>query len=568
MLSLLKIKNIALIDELQLEFGRGLNLLTGETGSGKSIIVDSLGALTGERVSSDLIKEGTTSAQIEGLFTFKANADLHEIFYESGIEIEDASEIDVIVRRELAASGRNRIFVNNQLVTVNLLKKIGAFLVDIHGQGEQTTLFSPANHLEILDEYAGLKTERAKLAERYRRMAAVKSEIENLREDEAQKLQLRDILQFQVDEIGKAKLAIGEDESLEEEKRRLNNVEKLSTLSDESYLLLYENEEATVTTLEKVVKRISELAEYESSFGEYAESLANAQAVLEDLAFAVRDFRGTLEYSPERLEEIETRLAEIARLKRKYGGSIETVLQHFKESEERLRNIETADLREEELRRELKKAREEYVQIASDLHAKRERAARKFEKETEANLKAVALEKARFEVRISAPNESELSDEASGKSFSAKGFDALEFYFSANVGESPKPLAKVASGGEASRLMLILKTTAKSNDAEKSVVFDEIDTGIGGRVAEAVGLKLKELAKTQQVLCVTHQPQVASLADQHYLVNKQTAKNRTEVSVRRLSENEQIEEIARMLAGEKITDTARQHAKEMIAATR
>jgi DNA repair protein RecN (Recombination protein N) len=399
-------------------------------------------------------------------------------------------------------------------------------------------------------------------------MAAVKSEIENLREDEAQKLQLLDILQFQVDEIGKAKLAIGEDESLEEEKRRLNNVEKLSTLSDESYLLLYENEEATVTTLEKVVKRISELAEYESSFGEYAESLANAQAVLEDLAFAVRDFRGTLEYSPERLEEIETRLAEIARLKRKYGGSIETVLQHFKESEERLRNIETADLREEELRRELKKAREEYVQIASDLHAKRERAARKFEKETEANLKAVALEKARFEVRISAPNESELSDEAAGKSFTAKGFDALEFYFSANVGESPKPLAKVASGGEASRLMLILKTTAKSNDAEKSVVFDEIDTGIGGRVAEAVGLKLKELAKTQQVLCVTHQPQVASLADQHYLVNKQTAKNRTEVSVRRLSENEQIEEIARMLAGEKITDTARQHAKEMIAATR
>jgi DNA repair protein RecN (Recombination protein N) len=568
MLSLLKIKNIALIDELQLEFGRGLNLLTGETGSGKSIIVDSLGALTGERVSSDLIKEGTTSAQIEGLFTFKANADLHEIFYESGIEIEDASEIDVIVRRELAASGRNRIFVNNQLVTVNLLKKIGAFLVDIHGQGEQTTLFSPANHLEILDEYANLKTERAKLAERYRRMAAVKSEIENLREDEAQKLQLLDILQFQVDEIGKAKLAIGEDESLEEEKRRLNNVEKLSTLSDESYLLLYENEEATVTTLEKVVKRISELAEYESSFGEYAESLANAQAVLEDLAFAVRDFRGTLEYSPERLEEIETRLAEIARLKRKYGGSIETVLQHFKESEERLRNIETADLREEELRRELKKAREEYVQIASDLHAKRERAARKFEKETEANLKAVALEKARFEVRISAPNESELSDEAAGKSFTAKGFDALEFYFSANVGESPKPLAKVASGGEASRLMLILKTTAKSNDAEKSVVFDEIDTGIGGRVAEAVGLKLKELAKTQQVLCVTHQPQVASLADQHYLVNKQTAKNRTEVSVRRLSENEQIEEIARMLAGEKITDTARQHAKELIAATR
>jgi DNA repair protein RecN (Recombination protein N) len=568
MLSLLKIKNIALIDELQLEFGKGLNLLTGETGSGKSIIVDSLGALTGERVSSDLIKEGTSSAQIEGLFTFKANADLHEIFYESGIEIEDSSEIDVIVRRELAAGGRNRIFVNNQLVTVNLLKKIGAFLVDIHGQGEQTTLFSPANHLEILDEYAGLKTERGKLAEKFRRMANIKSEIENLREDEAQKLQLLDILQFQVEEIGKAKLSIGEDESLEEEKRRLNNVEKLSMLSDESYLLLYENEEATVTTLEKVVKRVTELTEYESSFGEYAENLASAQAVLEDLAFAVRDFRGSLEYSPERLEEIENRLAEISRLKRKYGGSIETVLQHYKEAEERLRNIETADLREEELRRELKKAREEYIQSASELHVKREKAARKFEKETEANLKAVALEKARFEVRISAPDEAELNSEIADKSFTAKGFDALEFYFSANVGESPKPLAKVASGGEASRLMLILKTTAKSNDAEKSVVFDEIDTGIGGRVAEAVGLKLKELAKTQQVLCVTHQPQVASLADRHFLVEKATEKDKTRVGVKLLNETEQIGEIARMLAGEKITETARQHAKEMISAAR
>lgn len=565
MLSLLKIKNIALIDELQLEFGKGLNLLTGETGSGKSIIVDSLGALTGERVSSDLIKEGATAAQIEGLFTFKANADLHEIFYESGIELEDASEIDIIVRRELASNGRNRIFVNNQLVTNNLLKKIGAFLVDIHGQGEQTTLFSPANHLEILDEYAGLKTERAKLTEKYRAMAQIKNEIENLREDEAQKLQLLDILQFQVDEIGKAKLAVGEDESLEEEKRRLSNVEKLSTLGDESYLLLYENEEATVATLEKVVKRVSELAEYESSFGEYAESLATAQAVLEDLAFAVRDFRGALEYSPERLEEIENRLAEIARLKRKYGGSIETVLQHFKESEDRLRNIETADLREAELRAQLGKAREEYVNIASDLHAKREKAARKFEKETEANLKAVALEKARFEVRISAPDAAELQSEAADKSFTVKGFDALEFYFSANVGESPKPLAKVASGGEASRLMLILKTTAKSNDAEKSVVFDEIDTGIGGRVAEAVGLKLKELAKTQQVLCVTHQPQVASLADRHFLVEKSTEKDKTRVGVKLLNEAEQIGEIARMLAGEKITETARQHAKEMLA---
>ena len=567
MLSLLKIKNIALIDELQLEFSHGLNLLTGETGSGKSIIVDSLGALTGDRISSDLIKEGEKSAQIEGLFSVRADAVLHEIFYESGIEIDDSNEVDLIVRRELAANGRNRIFVNNQLVTGNLLKKIGAFLVDIHGQGEQATLFNPSNHLEILDEFANLNSLRNSLSTNYAEMAKTQREIESLREDEAQKLQLLDVLQFQVDEIKKVNPNIGEEDTLNEEKRRLNNVEKLSALSDEAYLLLYENEESTVTTLEKAARKIIELSEYESSFKEYDEGLQSAQAVLADLAFAVRDFSGSLEFSPERLEEIENRLVDLSRLKRKYGGAIETVLAHLEESEARLKNIETFEERKEELKKILAKQRTDYLKIAQDIHDKRSKAARKFEKEVEANLKAVALEKARFEVRIDAPDEAELKSGA-GKKLTAKGFDQIEFYFSANVGESPKPLAKVASGGEASRLMLILKTTMKSNEAEKSVVFDEIDTGIGGRVAEAVGLKLKELAKTQQVLCVTHQPQVASLADRHFLVQKETVGKRTKVGVKDLDETEQIEEIARMLTGAQITDTARQHAKEMIVGSK
>ena len=568
MLSLLKIKNIALIDELEIEFSGGLNLLTGETGSGKSIIVDSLGALTGERVSSDLIKEGANAAQIEGLFTLNSSENLRSFFDESGVDIDDSDKIELIVRRELATNGRNRIFVNNQSVTSNFLKKIGAFLVDIHGQGEQATLFNPANHLEILDEYANLQNLRANLLSKYRGLSEIQREIENLRQDEAQKLQLLDVLQFQVDEIKKINPQTGEDDSLNEEKRRLNNVEKLSALSDESYLLLYENEEATVTTLEKVIRRITELTDYESSFGEYAESLQTAQAVLEDLAISVRDFRNRLEFSPERLEEIENRLAEISRLKRKYGGAIETVLTHLNESEERLKNIETAELREAELQKKLKQTRDEYLKIAAEIHERRTKAARKFEKEVEANLKAVALEKARFEVRIDAPSENNLQNEMPNKRLTAKGFDQIEFYFSANVGESPKPLARVASGGEASRLMLILKTTAKSNDSEKSVVFDEIDVGIGGRVAEAVGLKLKELAKSQQVLCVTHQPQVASLADQHFLVEKETVGKRTKVEVRELNKNEQIEEIARMLTGTQITETARQHAREMLAASK
>ena len=272
---------------------------------------------------------------------------------------------------------------------------------------------------------------------------------------------------------------------------------------------------------------MTELSEFESKFGEYSDGIKSARAVVEDLAIAVRDFRGHLEFSPERLEEIESRLAEIARLKRKYGDSIEAILEHQRVSEDRLGNIETAEFREEELKKKLVESRSEYVKQASDLHDKRKAAAKKFEKQVEQNLKAVALEKARFEVRIE-------SIDADDHAFAANGFDRVEFYFSANPGESPRPLAKVASGGEASRLMLILKTTAKASGPQKTAVFDEIDVGIGGRVAEAVGRKLKDLAATQQVLCVTHQPQIAALADSHFIVEKETTGGRTRIKAREL----------------------------------
>lgn len=560
MLSLLKIKNIALIANLEIEFSLGLNLLTGETGSGKSIIVDSLGALTGERISTEIIKSGESTAQIEGLFYINPTAELLEIFEESGVEIDD-NQSEIIVRRELSLAGKNRIFVNNQSVTQGFLRKIGTYLVDIHGQGEQSTLFNQATHLEILDEYAKHQSLKEVTAEKFCEFAAIENELKDLRSDDAQKLQLLDILRFQVKEIEVAQLNLNEDDELDEEKRRLNNSEKVSLLSDESYDFLYENEDATITTLEKVVRRITELSEFEKSFADYAEGLNNAQATLEDLAIAVRTFRGKLEFSPERLEEIESRLAEISRLKRKYGGTIESVLQHFNESQNRLSGIEDSSLREEELRKKLAKIRDEYLEVARKLHAARTTAAKKFEKNVEENLKAVSLEKARFEVKID-------FEENNDKSFTAKGFDNIEFYFSANIGEAVKPIAKVASGGETSRLMLILNTTTKLAIDGKTVVFDEIDAGIGGRVAEAVGLKLKELSKNQQVLCVTHQPQVASLADEHFQISKVMTTNSTNVSVKILNANERIEEIARMLAGEKITDSARNHAKEMIAAHR
>lgn len=332
------------------------------------------------------------------------------------------------------------------------------------------------------------------------------------------------------------------------------NVEKLSALSQETYYQLYENEDSAISKVDKVIRLVSELSEYKTEFKSYLEHLQNALAVFEDLAAFIRSFSSTLEFSPERLEEIESRLSVISTLKRKYGGTIENVLEHLAESEAKLENLESAEYQQEELEKMLEALQSEYFLLAQQIHSRRKEAAKEFEKEVEKNLKKLALEKAKFEVSIQA-DESNLT---------SKGIDKVEFYFSANPGEVPKPLAKVASGGEASRLMLVLETTAKTSEIPKTMVFDEVDIGIGGRVAEAVGRKLLELSKKHQVLCVTHQPQVASLADTHFLVEKLFEAERTKVFVRKLGEEEKVKEIARMLAGEKITETAEKHARELL----
>jgi DNA repair protein RecN (Recombination protein N) len=460
MLTLLNISNIALIDELRVEFDRGLNLLTGETGSGKSIIVDALGVLIGGRFTSDLLKAGETRAFIEGLFLVAQNPELEQMLQGAGIEVDGRDANEIVIRRELAANGRNKIFINHQLATQALLRDLRPFLVDIHGQGEQQTLFNPDTHMELLDAYAGVTALSQDVAARYKRWAALKRELDEHRQDEAEKFQLVDILR---------------DERLEEERRRLMNVEKLTTLCAESFGLTYEDNDSAITRIRQATRRVEELSGYESSFRGYLEGLESAGALLEDLAFSLRDFADKLEFSPERLAEIEHRLAEISRLKRKYGGSIESALEHLARSQDRLRHIERA-----------------------------------------------------------------------------------------NVGESVRPLAKVASGGEASRLMLVLKTIASASEFPRTIVFDEIDAGIGGRVSEAVGVKLKKLSETNQVLCVTHQPQIARFADSHLLVRKEAVAGRTEVNLDRLDRRGRVEEIARMLTGAEITESARRHAREML----
>ncbi len=564
MLTLLNISNIALIDELHVEFEPGLNLLTGETGSGKSIIVDALGVLIGGRFTTDLIKAGAARAFIEGFFSVEPNSDMEAMLEAAGIEINKKDGSEILIRRELSTSGRNKIFINHQLATQSLLRDLRPFLVDIHGQGEQQTLFNPETHLELLDAYAGLAPLRQETGGLYKRWAALRRELDEHLRDEGEKFQLIDILRFQIDELERAGLRPGEDEALEEERRRLTNVEKLTTLCSESFGLTYEDSDSALARIRQAAKRVEELAEYESSFRPFLEGLESARALLEDLAYSLRDFADKLEYSPDRLSVVDSRLAEISRLTRKYGGSIESALEHHARAEDRLRRIERSDERESELRAELKTARADYLKAARRLHRERLSASKEFEREVVGDLAEVAMENARFQIQVTAPPDAELADEESAHVGTAKGIDRVEFYFSANVGEAVRPLAKVASGGEASRLMLVLKTVASASEFPRTIVFDEIDTGIGGRVSEAVGAKLKKLSETNQVLCVTHQPQIARFADSHLLVRKEVVGNSTEVNLDKLDRRGRVEEIARMLTGAEITETARRHARELL----
>lgn len=578
MLQLLHINNIALIESLRIDFDKGLNLLTGETGSGKSIIVDSLGVLIGGRFTSDLLKSGTERASIEGLFILSQNARLEAILETAGIALPEPETADtrmqtltaeLIIRRELSSTGRNKIFINNQLATQSLLRELQPFLVDIHGQGDQQTLFDADTHLALLDDFAGNDNLRREVAEAYEQWKSLKEELNTLVNDEAKRFQLVDTLNYQIQELERAQLVLDEDEKLETERSRLLNVEKLTTLSHSSYARIYEDDEAVLARLRQTTSDIAELAEYDSAFRDYLEGLESARALLEDLAFSLRDFAEGLEFSPTRLAEIEDRLTELSRLKRKYGGSITSALEHLAESQDRLRRIEQSDERATELANDVGLAWSKYFERAKKLHQERVRAARKFERAVEYGIKEVAMEDGRFEVRISAallnePHPSKSPSAEKTVQINASGLDQVEFYFSANVGTELKPLARVASGGEASRLMLVLKTVANASEFPRTIVFDEIDAGIGGRVSEAVGMKLKSLSVTNQVLCVTHQAQIARFADSHIVVEKEMLKSRTRVSVAKLDRAARVEEIARMLTGAEITASARRHARELL----
>jgi DNA repair protein RecN (Recombination protein N) len=554
----LRVENYAVIDTLAVEFAPGLNLLTGETGAGKSILIDALSLLLGEKAFAEAIRHGAEKAVVSGVFEVEEQA-LTRILEQNGIEPESGQ---IIVKREIAAGGKGRVFVNNQPATVALLKQLAPALASIHAQNENILAFDAAARLALLDAYAG--NDLQDLSAKYATWAAVRDRIAEFERDEQDRLRMADLWSFQKKEIESARLQPGEDQKLEAEKRILANAEKLYTASKAAYELLYEADASVLAGLSAARKHLEELARFDSKFQESLSALTTAKAAIEDASATARDYAEGIDASPERLAQVEDRLALLDRLKRKYGGSVDEVIAYGETVARKLNEIENR----EEVLRELKKqadiAAGQYLNAAQSVSKKRYSAARELQKLVEAEVIQLAM-KAQFKIEVSGSDEPE--------SWTAAGFDAVSYLISPNPGEPLLPVEQIASGGELSRVMLALKATIETGkkskatgNAQRTLVFDEIDTGIGGRAAEAVGKKLKALARSNQVLCITHLPQIASFADHHYLIEKRESGGRARTTVRRLNAEERTEEIARMLSGAKLTETSRQHAEQLLKA--
>jgi len=560
MLLELRAENYAVIDHAIAAFGPGLNLLTGETGAGKSILVDALALLLGAKASSDVVRHGADKAVVSCVFESTPGAE--SILEDNGID-PDGSEI--ILRREILENGKGRVYVNNQLATVAVLRQLAPELALVHAQSETLSSFDQAQQRGLLDRFEGLSSEH--VAEAFAHWRDLRTKLAELESNEQDKLRMVDLWQFQSREIEAAHLQAEEDTALESERRVLMNAEKLYSAAMNAYELLYEGSGSAESSLRGALKQIEELARYDSKFQEAAQQLSSVLAIVEDVGATARDYAEGIQASPERMAEIEERLATLDRLKRKYGPKLPDVIAFGEDVARKLSEVENRDEIIKALRADLEKAAEAYRDAAGVLHNDRTAAARRLEKSAEAQINDLAM-KARFTITVTANGES--------AAWSAHGWDIVECRIATNPGEPLKPLDEIASGGEMSRVLLALKVSVeegaargkKKTQVPRTLVFDEIDIGIGGRAAEAVGQKLKALSKAQQVLCVTHLPQIAAFADQHFVIEKKSQGGRTRTSVRLLENAHRTEEIARMLSGATVTDTSLRHAEQMIQSSR
>ncbi len=545
MIRYLAIRNLAVIESVSVEFEPSFNILTGETGAGKSILVEAVGLLLGGRATQDLLRTGEDLATVEAIF-------------------ESADGTETVVRREITSQGRSRAFINGALATAAALKDLANRFVELHGQHEHQQLLDPAQHLLVLDEWAQTVPLRDEVARAFARVQAVRQQIDRLRMDDRERAARLELVEFQLGELQKAVLVAGEDEELAADRQILRSADRVQRLCHESYAELYDAEHAVLAGMEHVWKRVSELATFDARFVPYLEHRDSIKAQLEDLAFTLRDFADGIDASPARLQEVEDRLAMLERLKRKHGPLLADVIARRDALAAEHAALVGGSSSLADLEQELTTSSAAYLRLARELSAKRSKAGEHMARSIEAELADLAMVKARFEVRLSAVD--------SDGQWTERGLDQVEFFLSANLGEEPRPLARIVSGGELSRVMLALKTlsaaTVADQGATRTLIFDEVDAGIGGRVATVVGEKLASLGQRYQVLCITHLPQVAACGRTHFLIQKETRGRRTVTSVLKLGEDARIDELARMMGGADAGTHARAGAQELLDAAK
>ena len=550
MLLEISIKNFAIIEEISLNFEKGMTVLTGETGAGKSIIIDAMNMMLGSRATTDVIRHGAPKAEIEGLFAVESNRHLTALFEEQGLEWTD----ELIIRREILQNGRSVSRINGQMVNLSVLKAVGQHLVDIHGQHDQEELMRPQLHITMLDEFGDAaffqtKTAYRQTFEDYKRLRKQVVELQRNQQENKARIEM---LEFQIAEIEAAALEVEEDVRLEQERQRLLNHKMIADTLTNAYTMLDAEEFSSLANVRSAMNDLESIEEYDPSYKELSGQLAETFYALEDITKRLEDVVDGLEFDGNRLMQVESRLDLIHSITRKYGGQVKDVLEYLAQITKEYSLLTGSDLSSEELEKELKRLEKSLVTLAQDLSDQRHALAQALENEIQQELADLYMDKARFQVRFSKAK------------FNREGNEAVEFYISTNPGEDFKPLVKVASGGELSRLMLAIKSAFSRKEGKTSIVFDEVDTGVSGRVAQAIAAKIHKIGQNGQVLAISHLPQVIAAADYQFYIEKISDAHSTVSTVRLLNREERIEEIAKMLAGEDLTEAARQQAEQLL----
>ncbi len=565
MLKTLLIKDYALIENIEVEFGKGLNIITGETGAGKSILIDAMGLLLGERASTEVVRKGSEKSVVEGLFDVTGNKKVQQLLTVNEIEFNS----ELIIRREVSLKGTNRCFLNDTPVTLNLIKETGDLLVDLHGQHEHQSLLRAETHIEMLDEFANLEVKLNEFRSSSRQLSALSKELRDLVQKENLLKEKKDLIEFQIKEIDAVSPKEGEEEKLSDELKILENSEKLLSLTNDIYNAVYENEQSIQEQIADIKNKILDLSKIDKSFNDNLNEVDSILASLADISSFMRGYKDRIDIDPNRLEEIRERLGSLILLKKKYGGSLKSVFEHREKIGAEFELAENFSIKISQLEKKIDDSRKSCGLLAKKLSQERKVVSSKIKKEIEDALKYLGISDSIFKVKLEndiVPNTAENFIIVDGKNykFNEHGFDNIEFFISTNVGEDPKPLVKVASGGEVSRIMLGLKSILAKTDKLPILIFDEIDTGVSGRIAQKVGQVLKSLASYHQIIAITHLPQIAGLSDFHYAVEKKKAVDRVVSSIRILKGEERIKEVAKLMSGEKVTEATLNGARELM----